>query len=554
MRFQTLTAALLFGAAAIAPFGAEAADSFDTQLLLKTELGPQVIKADTPLHAGSQLRLVVIANEDMTVSVNWQPSGGEAKPLASDVHLAKGQKLSVPGTKDWIALGAGDGREAFQVFATDAAGNVEQDQVAYVIMDSKVASIEQSTFSALTRAKPSGQAKPLSGFSAFSKSDFTGKKETGFAAQLAKVPAEPPTFSSAGSALFKKVADGVVLVLTNEGLGSGSMLTQDGEILTNWHVVKGYSVVGVVFRPPPGTPLSEDMIVLADVVKISESQDLALLKLRQEPKSRTTIEIGSMDNIDIGDEVHAIGHPQGESWTYTRGYISQIRDNYQWDIGLGVTQHGQVIQTQTPINPGNSGGPLMDNDGKLIGVNSFINLDSQGLNYALSVNEVKDFMAAPIAENQPPALGSQPQPAQPQPAQPQPSQPSQPKTAQPSQPAVPQPPQPAPQPEPPQQAEQEPEFYPLDTDGNGKTDAWGADRNGDGYYDVILVDEDGDGYADYALFDDNYNGVVDSKLVPTEDAQGPFDVWIFDDNEDGVADYYGLDWDQDGTIDEWRQG
>jgi hypothetical protein len=59
--------------------------------------------------------------------------------------------------------------------------------------------------------------------------------------------------------------------------------------------------------------------------------------------------------------------------------------------------------------------------------------------------------------------------------------------------------------------------------------------------------------VDYALFDDNFNGVPDAKLVPTADAQGPFDVWIFDENEDGIADYYGLDWNQDGTIDEYRQ-
>ncbi len=565
MRFLNLIAALLFGAALILPFGARAADGFTTQLLLKTELGPQVIAADTPLHAGSQVRLVVIASEDMTVSVRWQPAGGEPQSLASDVQLTQGKKLAVPGTKDWITLGVGDGRESFQVFATDKAGNVEQAKIAYIIMDDTVTALDQTTFSAFSRAKPSGKATPLSGFSAFSKGDFTGKKQTGFAAQLAKVPPEPPTFSSTGSQLFKKVADGVVLVLTNEGIGSGSMITADGDILTNWHVVKGYNTVGVVFRPPQGQPLSDDMIVLADVIKVSQSQDLALLRLQEAPRRDTVIAIGSMDGIDIGDEVHAVGHPLGESWTYTRGYISQIRDNYQWDIGLGVSQHGQVIQTQTPINPGNSGGPLMDNEGRLIGVNSFINTESQGLNYALSVNEVRDFIAAPMAGNEPPPanaprLGSQPtQPTPPQTAQPGvPAQPQPPQTAQPGVPAQPQPPQtaqpgvPAQPPTEPQEAAEEPEFFPLDTDGNGKVDAYGADRNGDGYYDVILVDDDEDGAPDYALFDDNFNGVIDVKLVPTSDDQGPFDVWIFDDNEDGEPDYYGLDWDQDGTIDEWR--
>jgi hypothetical protein len=290
------------------------------------------------------------------------------------------------------------------------------------------------------------------------------------------------------------------------------------------------------------------MIVLADVLKIGESDDLALLVLHETPANPTVIELGSMAAVEVGDDVHAIGHPQGESWTYTRGYVSQIRDNYEWDIGNGPHK-AQVIQTQTPINPGNSGGPLFDKDGKMIGVNAFLNLESEGLNYAISVDEVGKFLAAEIAEApaQPtqPGLGAQPtQPPIP-PAPPgnnqQPQQPLQP--SQPAQPSQPTPPR----------AQAEPEFFPLDTDGNGRIDAWGADRNGDGYYDVVIVDENEDGTADYALFDDNFNGVPDAKLVPTADAQGPFDVWIFDENEDGVADYYGLDWNQDGTIDEYRQ-
>ena len=538
MRFKSMTAALLCGATLFAAAGAEAADGFATQLYLKTDLGPQAIAADTALDAGSQVRLVVVANEDMTVSVRWQPAGSEAQSLVSDVALAKGRSLAVPGPRDWIELGAGDGREAFLVFSTDAAGNVEQEQVAYVILDESVAALDQATFGNFARTKAQGKATPLSGFatplagfSAFATGDFTGNKATGFAAQLAKVPPEPPTFSSSGANLFKKVADGVVLVLTNEGLGSGSLITAGGEILTNWHVVKGYSVVGVVFRPPQGTPLSEDMIVLADVVKISETQDLALLQLQQPPAGGVVLQLGSMANVDIGNEVHAVGHPRGESWTYTRGYVSQIRDAYVWDIGEGVQHNGQVIQTQTPINPGNSGGPLFDDDGTVIGVNTFIQEQADGLNYAVSVGEVERFLAAQIADNTQPSQPSTPTPA--------------PVAGQPTPPTPPSPP--------PAADAGEPEFFPIDDNGNGTPDAYGADRNGDGYYDIIVLDEDEDGVPEAAYFDDNFNGIVDVQVVVTADAQGPFDLWMFDDDEDGKADRYGFDWDQDGTIDEWSE-
>ena len=543
MRLSPLAAALALSAAvAAAPLvGAQAADGFTTDLYVKTALGPQRVVEDTPLGGGDQLRLVVTAAEDLTVTVSWQPSGGDGQMLAQDVALASGETLVVPGAEDWIELGAGQGREAFLVSAKTKDGQTIEQQVAYIILGEAVAELDQQSFAAFSKSKAKGGAEPLSGFSSFATGSFTGNKTTGFAEQLSKVPPEPPTFSSEGASLFRRLADGVVLVLTNEGLGTGSVLDANGTIITNWHVVKGYQTVGVVFRPPQGTPLSEDMIVLADVVKIGESSDLALLVLHEAPANPTIIELGDIATVEVGDDVHAIGHPQGESWTYTRGYVSQIRDNYEWDIGNGPHK-AQIIQTQTPINPGNSGGPLFDKDGKMIGVNSFLNLDSEGLNYAISVSEVGKFLATEVAEAPTqPAQPVQPgQPAQPpgnnpQPMAPQPSQP-----AQPSQPSQP-------------RAEAEPEFFPLDTDGNGKIDAYGADRNGDGYYDIVIVDENEDGIVDYALFDDNFNGVPDAKLVPTADAQGPFDVWIFDENEDGVADYYGLDWNQDGTIDEYRQ-
>jgi len=537
----------LSAAVAAAPLvGTQAADGFATDLYVKTDLGPQRLVADTPLEAGDELRLVVTAEEDLTVTVTWQPSAGEPQVLVDQASVASGETLSVPGDQEWLAVGEGQGREGFTVTATTKGGEQIEKQVAYVLLGQAVAALDQGTFSTFSKAKAKGGAEPLSGFSSFSTKSFTGKKTTGFADQLSKVPPEPPTFSSEGASLFRRLADGVVLVLTNEGLGSGSVIDANGTIITNWHVVKGYQTVGVVFRPPQGTPLSEDMIKLADVVKIGENDDLALLVLHETPANPTVIELGTMGSVEVGDDVHAIGHPQGESWTYTRGYVSQIRDNYEWDIGNGPHK-AQVIQTQTPINPGNSGGPLFDKDGKMIGVNSFINLESEGLNYAISVDEVGKFLAAEVAQApaQPaqPQLGQQPQPPQP-PAPPNKNQ----------QPQPPQPPQPNnnPQPTPPR-AEAEPEFFPLDVNGNGKIDAWGADRNGDGYYDIVIVDENEDGTADYALFDDNFNGVPDAKLVPTADAQGPFDVWIFDDNEDGVPDYYGLDWNQDGTIDEYRQ-
>jgi Trypsin-like peptidase domain len=97
--------------------------------------------------------------------------------------------------------------------------------------------------------------------------------------------------------------------------------------------------------------------------------------------------------------VHAIGHPTGEYWTYTKGVVSQFRPNYPWSAD-GTGHRANVIQTQTPINPGNSGGPLLSDDGKLVGVNSFKSIGSDGLNFAVAASEVREFLNAPVAVGQ----------------------------------------------------------------------------------------------------------------------------------------------------------
>ena len=92
-------------------------------------------------------------------------------------------------------------------------------------------------------------------------------------------------------------------------------------------------------------------------------------------------------------DVHAIGHPTGEAWTYTTGVISQYRQAYEWQVEDDPIKHrADIIQTQTPINPGSSGGPLFGDSSSLIGVNSF-KAGGEGLNFAVSVDEVRKFLA-----------------------------------------------------------------------------------------------------------------------------------------------------------------
>jgi S1-C subfamily serine protease len=200
--------------------------------------------------------------------------------------------------------------------------------------------------------------------------------------------------------IFRNAAPAVVIVVTDDGLGSGSLL-DNGMILTNWHVVKGNKQVNVLFKPsdPNGKPSSQD-IVAADVIKVDRIRDLALLRPKQFPNRLIpTIKIAPSDNLEVGADVHAIGHPNVEAWSYTTGIVSQIRPDYEWSGGPKDIKHrATVIQTQTPINPGNSGGPLLEDSGMLVGVNSFAAQDAQGINFAVSANDVRAFLAAPAAQ------------------------------------------------------------------------------------------------------------------------------------------------------------
>jgi len=196
------------------------------------------------------------------------------------------------------------------------------------------------------------------------------------------------------ASIYSALSPTVVLVLRNGGGGSGSLISTSGEILTNWHVVEGFSSVGVIFKPRmEGRNLKESDLIRAEVIKLDEVSDLALLKVRSVPSGIKPISLGDKSEINVGADVHAIGHPTGESWTYTKGFISQVRNKYRWQTESGVAHEANVIQTQTPINPGNSGGPLISDSGNLVGVNSF-KAEGESLNFAVAVDEVRHFLDA----------------------------------------------------------------------------------------------------------------------------------------------------------------
>jgi len=216
-----------------------------------------------------------------------------------------------------------------------------------------------------------------------------------FARALGRVQpdAASATRGAADAQIYRRASPAVVLIVTDQGIGSGSLITADGQILTNHHVIDGAKQIGVIFKPAlEGAALGKADLRKAEVLKIDQVADLALLKVDSVPAGVAPLKLGDGASVQVGADVHAIGHPTGEAWTYTRGVVSQIRRAYEWNPDGKAEHEATVIQTQTPLNPGNSGGPLLDAQGAIVGVNSFVG-EGEGLNYAVSVEDVKTFLA-----------------------------------------------------------------------------------------------------------------------------------------------------------------
>ena len=173
--------------------------------------------------------------------------------------------------------------------------------------------------------------------------------------------------------------------LTETSLGSGVVISQDGYIITNNHVVEGADALRVTI---------DGQEYEAEVVGTDPSSDLAVVKAK-DASGLTAVELGDSDNLTIGEWVMSIGSPFGLEQSVATGIVSatnrsQIMDSSTDAYGQSEsTVYTNMIQTDAAINPGNSGGALVDADGKLIGINTLITSYSgnySGVGFAIPVN------------------------------------------------------------------------------------------------------------------------------------------------------------------------
>ena len=165
--------------------------------------------------------------------------------------------------------------------------------------------------------------------------------------------------------------------------GSGIVVSADGTILTNWHVVENAVKVTV--------SLEHGKTVNAQVVGKDPSNDLAVLHIPTEGLTLHPLTLGDSSKVQVGDPVLAIGNPFGLDRTLTTGVISALQRPITAPNGFTISN---VLQTDAAINPGNSGGPLLDSSGRVIGINSQIETGgggggSVGIGFAIPINTAK---------------------------------------------------------------------------------------------------------------------------------------------------------------------
>jgi S1-C subfamily serine protease len=165
--------------------------------------------------------------------------------------------------------------------------------------------------------------------------------------------------------------------------GSGIVIDSNGTILTNYHVIANAVKVNVSFE--------KGKTVEAQVVGKDPSNDLAVLRIHPDGLTLHPIPLGDSGSVQVGDPVYAIGNPFDLQRTLTTGVVSALQRHLQAPNGFTIYN---VIQTDAPINPGNTGGPLLDSQGRVIGINSQIetggtSTGSVGIGFAVPINTAK---------------------------------------------------------------------------------------------------------------------------------------------------------------------
>ncbi|MCL0045904.1 serine protease [Nitrospinaceae bacterium] len=421
-------------------------------------------------------------------SLLMERNGKEKTTLVEKIKIDKKTKVLIPSSNDWLTLSKKSGN--YKLIISDHASGEIASEFAFMVLpaseedDSVATSLIKN--SKLTQTKfiniPKMNPNEI-------KNVFAYAKKTMSNIQTLRT-------RGVGASIYKSYAPAVAHILNIQGgetvsTGSGIILNNQGDIITNFHVAENAESYKIILKN-----YADQYVFEAKLESCNPSKDLALIKLKFVPPDIRTMVLGSNEDVLVGDDVHAIGHPIGQPWVYTRGTIGQIFPDYEYQI-KGNKYKATMIQTQTPLNPGNSGGPLITDQGMVIGVNTFITQNAQGVNFAVSVDDIKEFYQNRFSY-------------------------------------------------PCDKVRIEPKSKPVvieekDTNGDGKIDEVITDLNGNRKGDLMVRDTDHDGKSDRLFFDVDEDGYFETRIFEKDDMY----IFLGDFDKDGKYDKIGYDYDKD---------
>lgn len=205
------------------------------------------------------------------------------------------------------------------------------------------------------------------------------ESKAGLFAVAATPPPERPVRE-----LAQALGESVVQVRTPSGLGSGFFVTEEGHLITNFHVIEGETRLSVEVYHQKDGQLERRSYKDVRIVAMNKFADLALLKVEDAGAPRfKRVLVGDPDALAVGERVFAIGSPLGLERTVTEGMLSTKTRQMNGSL---------YLQTTAPINPGNSGGPLFNLRGEVVGVNNMKLTFGEGLGFAIPSDQLKYFL------------------------------------------------------------------------------------------------------------------------------------------------------------------
>lgn len=201
---------------------------------------------------------------------------------------------------------------------------------------------------------------------------------TSLGSQIGSIDEEFDLLKASAGEDFSGIIEGavksVVTIMTDIGQGTGFIISDDGYVVTNAHVlVGGKKVSAITF---------DQQVLNADFLGYDGNLDVALLKISGNYNS---LELANSNNVQVGEKVVAIGNPLGLQFSVSQGIISGVHRP-------GVSGKMAYIQTDAALNPGNSGGPLINQQGEVVGINNFKISEGESLGFALESNYLEDVI------------------------------------------------------------------------------------------------------------------------------------------------------------------